>query len=120
MPPLRGLAFSAVAVAGVALAREVDSLPFLKRKAFRDENEIRLLIEDTDSDNAGAHLLKGFDLSAIRKISLSPWLPSALVKTVTSSLRAVYAGTESQWGATEVSRTSLLFNETFSSAGNEA
>ena len=24
-------------------------LPFLKRKAFRDENEIRLLIEDTES-----------------------------------------------------------------------
>ncbi len=30
-------------------ARETKMLPFLKRKAFRDENEIRLLIEDTES-----------------------------------------------------------------------
>jgi hypothetical protein len=99
-----------------AAAREVDSLPFLKRKAFRDENEIRLLIEDTEP-NRDVRLLEGFDLSVIRKISLSPWLPKTLVETVVSALRAVYAGTESQWEAMKVRRTSLLSNDTFRSAG---
>ena len=96
-------------------ARKTDKLPFLKRKAFRDENEIRLVVEDAAMDGA-ARLLEDFDLSAIRKISLSPWLPPPLVDTVTSALRALYKGTQSQWEATEVRRTSLLFNEKFSGA----
>jgi hypothetical protein len=97
-------------------ARETRMLPFLKRKAFRDENEVRLLIEDTESHGV-VLLLKDFDLSAIRKISLSPWLPLALVDTVISTLHHAFTGTESQWTDIVVRRTSLLFNEAFSSAG---
>jgi hypothetical protein len=99
-------------------ASDPHSLPFLKRKAFRDENEIRLLIEDPQSDGP-AYYFRKFDLSTIRKISLSPWLPVALEEAVICSLKNAYQGSESQWKAIEVRRTSLLYNDTFAQAGIE-
>jgi hypothetical protein len=98
-------------------ARDQNSLPFLKRKAFRDENEIRLLVEDMQCDGPAYSLLE-FDVSIIRKISLSPWLPIALEEAVISSIRHAYRGSDSQWKAMKVQRTSLLYNEAFVQAGN--
>jgi hypothetical protein len=100
-------------------ARDQNALPFLKRKAFRDENEVRLLVEDIRSDGP-AYPLCQFDVSTIRKISLSPWLPTALEGAVIKSLRHAYPGSDTQWQAIEVRRTSLLYNETFVRAADEA
>jgi hypothetical protein len=100
-------------------AQDKKALPFLKRKAFRDENEVRLLVEDTRSDGQ-AYALPNFDVSAIRKISLSPWLPTALEEAVIISLRHAFHGSDAQWEAVTVRRTSLLYNENFVRAANEA
>jgi hypothetical protein len=98
-------------------AADPDSLPFLKRKAFRDENEVRLLVEDELSDGP-VRALPNFDLSIVRKISLSPWLSAALEPSVIAALRCVYPGSEREWKAVTVRRTSLLYNESFVAAAN--
>ena len=85
--------------------------------AFRDENEVRLLVEDHHSDGA-ARDLPDFDLSAIRKISLSPWLPTALEETVIEALRA--AAQPNGGLRASIRRTSLLYNPTFTGAASEA
>ncbi|MGZ5544921.1 MAG: hypothetical protein ACXWIU_09615, partial [Limisphaerales bacterium] len=96
-----------------------DALPFLKRKAFRDENEVRLLVEDSNVD-APVYSLSDFDISTIQKISLSPWLPVALEEAVKSSLRKAYPGSDAQWQTIRVHRTSLLYNEAFVRASDQA
>jgi hypothetical protein len=95
------------------------TLPFLKRKAFRDENEVRLLVEDSNVDGP-VYSLPHFEVSTIRTISLSPWLPAALEGAVKSSLRHAYSGSDAQWQALKVHRTSLLYNESFIRAADEA
>jgi len=96
-------------------AHDTICLPFLKRMAFRDEDEIRLVIEDTEKTETARSF--PFDLSIIKKISLSPWLPIPLEDTVINTLRAIYKGSDEQWNAMTVRRTSLLANEKVMSAG---
>jgi hypothetical protein len=94
---------------------DLTRLPFLKRKAFRDEDEIRLIVEDTETERL-AYLLP-FDLTIIKEIKLSPWLAEPLVETVIETLADAYNGPKSEWERIKVKRTSLLKNTKVMSAG---
>src|SRR4030095_14636420 len=52
----------------------VSSWPFLKRKAFKDEQEYRIIF-DSITDNLQSKSVP-IDLTSIRSVILSPWLPS--------------------------------------------
>lgn len=61
--------------------------PFLKRRAFRDEQEFRILYE---SDNEKLRLKSvGIDLASVQKITLSPWLPALVAKSVVGIIKKI-------------------------------
>lgn len=86
-----------------------DKFPFLKRRAFRDEDEYRLIVEDYKTEGLRVYTLP-FDLTIIEEIKLSPWLPESLVETVKQTLAEAYSGPEGGWERIKVRRTSLLAN----------
>jgi hypothetical protein len=59
---------------------ETSSWPFLKRKAFKDEQEYRIIFESVSEDLRAKSV--PIDLMSIRSITLSPWLPSAVAPAV--------------------------------------
>lgn len=90
---------------------DIDNLPFIKRKAFEDEKEFRLLYED----NKVVHTVMEFEieLKIIRRIRISPWLPKSIVKSVRDTIKSI-DGCESL----EVYHSTLLDNETWKKAGD--
>jgi hypothetical protein len=62
-------------------------LPFLKRYAFQPEKEVRLLWESKAEERAT--LAVPIDLSAISRITLSPWLHPALADEVKALLKSM-------------------------------
>ncbi len=58
----------------------LDKLPFLKRRQYADETEFRILYENKTK----SFRTKDFplDIGSIERITLSPWLPSSISKTV--------------------------------------
>jgi len=65
----------------------IDDLPFLKRQAFKDEAEFRVIFQ---SDNrVQVNRSFEFDLAAIRRITLSPWIVKSLSKSVIANLRQI-------------------------------
>jgi hypothetical protein len=63
----------------------VDDLPFLKRYPFRDEKEFRIVF----ADRSVAALSKDYTLSAIRRITLSPWIVRDLADSIIKTLRQI-------------------------------
>jgi hypothetical protein len=98
--------------------RDANSLPFLKRKAFRDEGEIRLLLEDRSSAGT-AKYIPNFDVSTISEVTLSPWLPEPLEETVKRVVLQACEGSNAE-RRIKVRRTTLLYNKGFAGAGGEA
>jgi len=99
-------------------SRDLSRFPFLKRKAFRDEDEIRLIVEDTETTYKTCSL--PFDLTIIEEIRLSPWLAEPLVDTIRATLADAYAGCKSDWERIRVERTSLLENQRVIGAAGQA
>lgn len=62
-------------------------LPFLKRYAFSDEKEFRLFYGTTEKGPQVFRL--PVPLKAIKRITLSPWLPASVVVHVKSTLKAI-------------------------------
>ncbi|MGO9211467.1 MAG: DUF2971 domain-containing protein [Terriglobales bacterium] len=82
----------------------VDALPFLKRLPYEDEQEFRLVYLSRSEvvEAKSFHI----DLKSIRRITLSPWMPRALVTPVITTIRSI-AGCPRM----KVSQTRLLENE---------
>ncbi|AOS45454.1 hypothetical protein Verru16b_02535 [Lacunisphaera limnophila] len=59
--------------------------PFLKRKPFEDEGEFRIIYENKGKEERTKAI--PIQLSCIRMITLSPWLPETVAKTVTKVLK---------------------------------
>jgi hypothetical protein len=61
--------------------------PFLKRKAFEDEEEFRIIYEDSVT----AQITKALpiDLEWIQKITLSPWMPKAVAESVIKVIHGI-------------------------------
>lgn len=66
---------------------DISELPFLKRKAFSDEREFRILYfnETTDID----YKQIDFSITCIDAIILSPTLPNLVEKSVTKTIRGI-------------------------------
>ena len=58
----------------------VDELPFIKRRQYEDEAEFRILYEDRKKELQTKAFV--IDLKCIDRITLSPWLPPNVAKTV--------------------------------------
>lgn len=81
----------------------VEDWPFLKRRPFRDEGELRIIYETSELCEETKEI--PFDLRCIRKITLSPWLPASLRETVAIIINQI-DGCESL----EVNRSTLIEN----------
>lgn len=86
-------------------ALTLQDVPFLKRFPYRDEKEFRVIFE---SQVPLAVKAVPFELGAIERIVLSPWLPEALVDTVKKTLHSIEGCQK-----LKVVRTTLLSNESW-------
>lgn len=103
----QGLRFQKVDYLKLPEAREggfeVYELPFVKRHAYRDECEMRLVYEAQEPELKAIDL--DFDLAPIRRVVLSPWLPDSVACEVKAEIRGI-DGCENM----EITRTTLLEN----------
>jgi len=90
-------------------AISVYDLPFLKRFAFRDEREFRLLCE-SDDPVAQRHDVP-IERAWIRCISASPWMPENLFQSIKSAIKALPG-----CGNVRFQRTTLRENDRWKSA----
>ncbi|QMM96852.1 DUF2971 domain-containing protein [Citrobacter freundii] len=67
-------------------AATVDDMPFLKRYAFSDESEYRI-IYPSSTDIVFKHL--DIPLTAIRKISVNPWAPDAFFNIIRETIKNI-------------------------------
>ncbi len=82
---------------------EQDRWPFLKRKAFKDEGEFRIIYENGAAHEHIKHV--DIDLSTVRRVKLSPWLPKAVAESVQALIKSI-KGCKSL----SVNRSSLIDN----------
>jgi len=61
--------------------------PFLKRVVFKDEGEFRIIYEDANIEEKTKAI--PFDLRCIQKISVSPWLPDTVTRTVIKVIKSI-------------------------------
>jgi hypothetical protein len=89
------------------------SLPFLKRSAFGDEREFRIIYE---SASEKCHTIDiAIPLACIERITLSPWIPSALSDHVKSTIKEIDG-----CSAMKVYRSTLISNENWKALGESA
>lgn len=69
------------------LPLETSKLPFLKRYPYRGEKEYRVIYADTGERLRSKSY--DIDLSLIKWIRLSPWIPKPLVESVTETLESI-------------------------------
>jgi hypothetical protein len=90
----------------------IDNMPFTKRKAYKDENEFRLLYENDELECT----VREFEIEpviVIKRIRINPWLPIPIVASVRDTIRSI-EGCESL----EVYRTTLVDNLQWKKAGS--
>ncbi len=79
-------------------------LPFIKRYPFRDEQEFRIIFEDSATSREAKDL--PFDPSALQRVIVNPWMS----KAVYDSVKTLILGIDG-WKHLKVSRTTLVDNE---------
>jgi hypothetical protein len=88
-------------------------LPFLKRSAYEDEREFRIIYESsTEKANS---LDVAIPLACIERITLSPWIPAALSDHLKSTIKEIEG-----CGSMKVYRSTLISNENWKSLGEGA
>ncbi len=90
-----------------------DDLPFIKRIAFQDEDEFRLIYESKTTRISKLDI--SIPLSCIARITLSPWAHKSLLPPVKRLLKTI-KGCEKL----EVVRSTLVSNEEWKSIGESA
>jgi hypothetical protein len=70
-----------------AMRMKTASLPFLKRSAFEDEREFRIIYESSTEKYDTIDI--AIPLSCIDRITLSPWIPSTLSDHVKSTIKEI-------------------------------
>jgi hypothetical protein len=89
------------------------ALPFLKRDAFRDEVEFRIIFaDDNEAIEYKDYLIT---LNCIRRITLSPWMTKTLSASGRDTLRSIRGCEKIQ-----VSRSTLVDNERWRSLASNA
>ena len=89
----------------------LEELPFLKRHAFRDEREFRLIFED--KNHALPYKDVALDLGAILKIVVNPWLPKSVFESVKALVKSI-----EDCETIRVLRTTLVDNEEWKRIGS--
>lgn len=90
---------------------DVNKLPFVKRYAFRDELEWRLIYEASEP---GLHTKNiKFDIATISRIVLSPWLPKAVAREIKKVIRGIDGCSK-----IKVIRTTLIDNAEWQKHGD--
>jgi Protein of unknown function (DUF2971) len=90
-----------------------EDLPFLKRRAFEDEDEFRVIYESATETKTTLDL--PIPLSSVERITLSPWIPPALAEHVKRVLRSVDGCAN-----LKVVRSTLIGNDQWKRAGDGA
>jgi len=67
----------------------IDDLPFIKRYAFEDEDEFRVIFESDDSILTKKDI--PIPLTSIEKVTLSPWAHPTVTKHVKEILKSIHA-----------------------------
>ena len=75
--------------------------PFLKRQPFSDEGEFRIVYENKTKVEKTKTI--PFQIECIMKISLSPWLPDSISKTVIDAVKSLNNG-----NTIRINRSTLL------------
>jgi len=91
----------------------VNDLPFLKRSAFEDEDEFRLIYESKSKKQRTLDL--PVPIACIDRILLSPWMHPSLVKHVKTTVRGI-----SGCRTLTITRSSLISNEDWKILGDNA
>lgn len=65
----------------------ISAWPFLKRYAFKDEKEYRIIFESATKELREKSV--PIDLTCIRSIIFSPWLPSKIENSVVTVVRSI-------------------------------
>ena len=87
-------------------ALPTEDLPFVKRFAFKDEAEFRILFIDMNETKEFEPL--EIPLSCISRVTLSPWLSKPLADTVKNAIRSLKGCAN-----IKIYRSSLIDNETW-------
>lgn len=66
---------------------DIELWPFLKRKPFEAEAEFRIIYETKKESVRLKHV--SIDLSAIRKVTLSPWLSESVAESVIALIKSI-------------------------------
>ncbi|MFC0084611.1 hypothetical protein ACFFJT_07015 [Dyella flava] len=106
---IKGLRAESVRYRTIAQLRRkppaTEDLPFLKRHAYTDEHEFRLFYGSTKK-KAEPTVRMPVPLSAIERITLSPWLPRSVALQVKGTLKAIKG-----CGGLEIYRSTLVEND---------
>ncbi len=91
----------------------IRDLPFVKRIAFKDEMEFRIIYESKKEKFPK----RDFPVprSAIEKVTLSPWIAPELADSAKTVLRSL-----SKWKDLQISRSSLIDNEKWKKLADRA
>jgi len=65
----------------------IEELPFVKRHAFRDEIEFRLLFESKSKEVKSKDI--GININSIEKITFGPWIPKPVYSSVKSVIQSL-------------------------------
>lgn len=90
---------------------QTSDLPYIKRYAYGDEQEFRLVFAYADKEME-AHTFD-IPLSCISRITLSPWLPKPLEKSIKDTIKQI-DGCKN----VKVFRSTLIENERWKKAAN--
>ena len=65
----------------------VDEFPFVKRNAYIDEKEVRVLWQSSTEERSSLEV--PVPIGCIGRVTLSPWLPKSLVESTKAMLQAI-------------------------------
>jgi hypothetical protein len=85
-------------------------LPFLKRKAFKDEREYRIICEVKKNQLPPKEV--PIPLNSILKIIINPWMPKTIIESVKSVIHSVDA-----CGHIDIFQTTTVDNENWKNLG---
>jgi hypothetical protein len=92
---------------------KTDDLPFLKRIAYEDESEFRVIYESKVARKNSLDI--AIPRSSIDRIILSPWIPPALRDHVKSTIREI-----PRCHSLDIARSTLISNEQWKELGEDA
>ena len=83
---------------------DIEELPFLKRLAFKDEREVRVIYQNSQPEEELKQVEIDFDI--IKRITLSPWMPTSVAKSVMATIKLLTHGADIELRHSQLVNTS--------------